>query len=34
MDDAQLALPLLGMNFLKRANMKFAAYRLTLSQRD
>jgi hypothetical protein len=34
MDDAQLALPLLGSNFLKQTNMKLVAYRLALSQRD
>lgn len=33
LDDAQLAMPLLGMSFLKRTNMKNEGDRLTLSQR-
>ena len=33
LDDAQLKMPLLGMSFLKRTNMKNEGDRLTLSQR-
>lgn len=33
LDDAQLSVPLLGMSFLKRTNMKNEGDRLTLSQR-
>jgi|APIni6443716594_1056825.scaffolds.fasta_scaffold393654_1 aspartyl protease family protein len=33
MEDAQLSMPLLGMSFLKRTNMKNEGDRLTLSQR-
>jgi aspartyl protease family protein len=33
LEDAQLALPLLGMSFLKRTNMKNEGDRLTLTQR-
>lgn len=33
MEDAQLSVPLLGMSFLKRTNMKNEGDRLTLSQR-
>lgn len=33
MEDVQLSIPLLGMSFLKRANMKHEGDRLTLSQR-
>jgi aspartyl protease family protein len=33
MEDARLKMPLLGMSFLKRTNMKYEGDRLTLSQR-